>query len=242
MVQQLSMPHEPSEAAATPAGDPKWFASVNDAPFPMPRRRMKARDIKAQAGVKGVLVRDLNQPQDVAIEDDTEVDLAEGNVFRTVDQCSAPPTGGTAAMPKLAFAVDDSQEITVQGEQTRESLIGLFDLPEDVRIFRDHESPFDDEIHPKQVVRHRDGPVFRIELKSITVTVNVEHRIRFSKRRVTGREFKKTAIGQGVPIDMQCLLYRVKPSGGMGPRIDDDEVIVLHCADEFRCVAPDDNS
>ena len=196
-----------------------------------------------QAGLQdSVLIRDYNQPHDMLIPSDTEVDLADGNVFRAGSACDAtavvlPPHES----PKLAFIVDDAWEITVQSTQTLESLCGLFDLPEDAEVFRDFESPNDEMIHPGMPVQFSDGPVFHARIKSITIKVNNQP-VHLSQRRVTGIEIKQAAIAQGVSIDLGFVLYRVKPGGGLGPAIRDDEHLTLRKCDEFRCVAPDDNS
>ena len=72
---------------------PKWAALLNDQLFPMPRRRLTARDILDQAGIgpEFMLVRDHNSPNDVVLADDDAVDLAEGNVFRAIPRCDAAP-------------------------------------------------------------------------------------------------------------------------------------------------------
>lgn len=222
----------------------KWAALVGDNLHPMPRQKLKAQDILAQAGASGrTLIRDYNQPMDVAIPADSEVDLADGNVFRLADEFDeAASTVPPGAKPKFAFVADDSWEVTLQPTQTAESLRGLFELPDDTDILRDFESPYDQVLPPGTAIQVADGPVFRICIKSITVKVNVTHEVRFTKRHVTGLEFKETAIAQGVPIDVGCVLYRLKREGGLGPAIGDyDRITLLRC-DEFRCVAPDDNS
>lgn len=221
----------------------KWAAVVNDRPFPLPRRRLRARDILAQAGERvGMLVRDLNQPQDVPIAAEAEVDLAEGNVFRVISECESPAVDpmqhGTA---KLAFFMDDAWEVTVQSNQTLESLRGLFDLPDDTEIVRDFTSLHDEQIFANSVVRFKDGPVFLSRITSIVIKVN-NRPVRFTKRRVTGLEIKQTAIAQEVPIDLECVLYRVSPAGDLGPAIRDDQHVLLKKCDQFRCIAPDDNS
>jgi hypothetical protein len=117
---------------------PKWAALVEDRLIPMPRQRVRGRDILAQAGrPEAVLLRDYNQPGDVVIDSDDWVDLAEGNVFRLVDACATPCTGLPREAAKLAFVIDDAWEIAVQPNQTLESLRGLFGLPADARVFRD---------------------------------------------------------------------------------------------------------
>lgn len=220
----------------------KWAALVNDTLVPLPRRRLKARDVLAQAGAPAAtLVRDYNQPIDVPLPPDADIDLAGGNVFKTVEQCDARPHGPPTAPAKLAFVADDAWEITTNPNQTLESLRGLFGLPDGAELFRDLESPNDEPITPDAVVRFEDGPVFRVRVTTITVKVNNKS-VRFTKRKVTGLEVKQTAIDQKVAIELNFVVYPVKPEGGLGKAIPDDKVVVLKECDEFRCVAPDDNS
>lgn len=246
-VEQLAATRDPTrgDAVGNPDGhaDAKWAAVVADRLIPMPRRRLRARDIQTQAGVKnGTLVRDLNDPHDTPIVPDVEVDLAEGNVFRVMLDCETDAVESRVhGQPKLAFVLDDAWEITIQADQTRDSLLGLFDLPEDAEILRDFESPRDERILDGTVVRFKDGPVFRSRITSITVKVN-NRPVRFTKRRVTGLEIKQAAIAQGVPIDLQFVLYQMTPSGDLGPVIRDHQSVLLRKCDQFRCIAPDDNS
>jgi hypothetical protein len=232
----------PPTASNAPAA--KWAAVIGDRLVPLPRQRLKARDVLAQAGAPPdrLLVRDYNQPGDTAIAATAIVDLAEGNVFRIVEECDVTTTNvPPGSQPKLAFVADDAWEVTVQPSQTLESLRGLFDLPDDAMLFRDFESPNDQAITPGMAVYFADGPVFRIIITSITVKVNNQP-VKFSTRLVTGLEIKQTAIAQGVAIDVGCVLYRLKAGGELGPAIDDHEKVALKQCDEFRCVAPDDNS
>src|SRR6516164_2141297 len=78
-----------------------------------------------------VLVRDYNDPKDIALAPDEVIDLADGNVFRTVPGCDSPATVRSTAPPKLMFVVDDAWELTTNPHQTLETLRGLFDLPAD---------------------------------------------------------------------------------------------------------------
>ncbi len=231
----------PAEAPHRTAA-PKWAALVEDRLIPLPRQRVRGRDILAQAGrPAAVLLRDYNQPGDVIIDPDDWVDLAEGNVFRLVDACAAPCDGLPRESAKLAFVVDDAWEVTVQPVQTLESLRGLFGLPADARVFRDLESPDDQEILPDQTVRFADGPVFRAVITGVTVKVNRQP-VRFKHRKQTGLSIKQTAIDQGVKIELGFVLHQKLPSGEYGPAIRDDQPVILRECDEFRCVAPDDNS
>ncbi len=221
---------------------PKWAAIVQDTLVPLPRHRLKARDILAQAGIaEGTLIRDFNQPVDFGFAPDDEVDLAEGNVFVVRDACNTEGKPDSSARPKFAFVADDAWEVTVQPTQSVETLRGLFDLPDDAVILRDFESPNDVVLESGTKIHFKDGPVLRVRITSITVKVN-NNPVRFTKRVVTGLEVKQTAITQGVAIDVGCVLYRLKAGGGLGPAIDDQDRIALKRCDEFRCVAPDDNS
>lgn len=223
--------------------EPKWDAIVSDRLVPLPRRKMKVRDLMAQAGIEGgLLVRDYTSPIDVALQPDATIDLVEGNVFRVVDSCdltvTSPPPGSQA---KFAFVVDDDWELTIQPIQSLESLRGLFDLPDDAELFRDLESPNDQPIRSGEKVSIADGPVFTVRVSGITVKVNRKP-VSFTIRRVDGLDVKKTAIAQGVEIKLDFVLHRKKPDGDFGPAIGDHEILHLRKCDEFRCVAPDDNS
>src|SRR5437016_770318 len=87
------------QAKATPqnpdatSGAPKWAATVNDEPIPMPQRHVKVKVIRAQAAIQGdfILVRDHDSPNDVLLRDEETIDLAKGNVFYTVKVCDAKP-------------------------------------------------------------------------------------------------------------------------------------------------------
>ncbi len=234
--------------AANPSGPhggpaPKWAGVVDDTLVPLPRRRLQARDVLAQAGAppESTLVRDHNDPHDVALPPDTLIDLAEGNVFRVVEGCEPVDRPRPTAAPKLAFVVDDAWEVTTNPRQTLESLRGLFRIPADAEVLRDLESPHDEPIRRGEAVQFADGPVFRTQKTVITVTVNNKP-VRFTKRRVSGLEIKTTAIDQGVEIDVGCVLYPQKPGGGRDPAIADATEVELHECDAFKCIAPDDNS
>lgn len=221
----------------------KWAATINDQLFPLARRKLAARDILDQAGVakEFVLVRDHDNPNDVVLEDEKVVDLAGGNVFRTMPRCEAGPQRPCTAAPKLAFVCDDAWEVTLTGKQTGHSLKRLLGLPDDADLLRDFESPNDQVIRDEDVVLHADGPVFMARRMTLTVKVNNQP-VRFKERRVTALQLKKTAIDQAVKIDIDSVVYPVKPDGSLGPAIRDDEKIVLHECDAFNCVAPDDKS
>ena len=78
------------------------------------------------------------------------------------------------------------------------------------------------------------------EDKTVTVKVN-NHSVTFQDHKATGLEIKRTAIQQGVAIQEDFNLFRVKGGGSLDP-IDDGETVTLHKDEEFRATAADDNS
>lgn len=75
---------------------------------------------------------------------------------------------------------------------------------------------------------------------SITVSVNRQP-VTFHQRKATGAEIKATAISQGVAIQSDFNLFIVEGPNQLKP-IGDTDVVELHPNQEFRAVAPDDNS
>ena len=74
----------------------------------------------------------------------------------------------------------------------------------------------------------------------IAVIVN-RHEVTFRIHEATGREIKETAIRQGVDIQLDFSLFRQAAHHKLVPILD-DERIALHRNEDFRAVAPDDNS
>jgi hypothetical protein len=74
----------------------------------------------------------------------------------------------------------------------------------------------------------------------VTVSVNARPVV-FEEHRQTGASVKSTAIAQGVPIQQDFALFEVKGQGRLIPVMDDEQV-TLHPRQQFRAVAPDDNS
>lgn len=222
---------------------PKQAAVIDDDLFPMARPRMTARDILDQAGAPGdvVLQRDYNSPVDHVFNDSDEVDLREGNVFKTIPRCAAVPCADPHAKPKLAFVAEDIWEVTVTAHQTGHSVKRLVGLPDNAELYRDYESHHDELITDDALVLFADGPVFIVKNLVLTITVNNKP-VKMSKRRLPGLEIKQAAIAQGVNIQTTFVLYRLDKDGNLGPAIPDMEIVTLHDCDAFRCVAEDDNS
>lgn len=74
----------------------------------------------------------------------------------------------------------------------------------------------------------------------IIVLVN-ERPVTFEERRTTGLEIKQTAIRQGVPIQVDFVLYEANPGGHL-KQVGDTETVNLKPNHNLRATAPDDNS
>lgn len=75
-----------------------------------------------------------------------------------------------------------------------------------------------------------------------TIVVSVNNReVAFHERQVTGAQLKTTAISQGVQIQPDFPLFEILGHSQQKP-IDDTEIVHLHPHQDFRAVAPDDNS
>jgi hypothetical protein len=158
--------------ALQPHDSPKWAAVVGDILVPLPRRHFKVRDIllEAQAEPGTPLIRDYDSPNDDVLPEDAEVDLAEGNVFRTERQGTPGDDLPPNAPAKLAFIVDDSWEVTIRPDQTGQMLRDLFNIPADAELLRDYKEPHDATIEDDDMVLFVDGPVFRTRVGTIIVS------------------------------------------------------------------------
>lgn len=187
-------PDSTDKGDARSHGNPeaKWAAVIDDRLAPMPRRQLKARDILHQSGANSdvTLVRDFNSPNDVGFEAEAVVDMAGGNVFRTATSCERRHYMSPESPPKLAFVVDDRWEVTIEPQQTGESLRGLLSIHDGLILFRDFESPFDEPVYEEEGVKFEDGPVFitrKSDPKTVTIVVEgTPHE--WSKRKITYAE------------------------------------------------------
>lgn len=223
----------------------KWNALIDDTLVLAPQRVVRTSLLLEQADVAAdkVLVRDHGSDEDVAMGNGEQIDLAQGNVFYVVDMCDAPPKRKCTKPAKLALFVDDRPEVTLNPNQTGRTIRELFGLREDVNLLRDYESLNDEPVGATDAAPFERGPVFitRRQHEKLTIKVNNQS-VQFAQHRVTALQLKREAIDQGVKIDIDNVVYPVKPDGSLGPAIRDDEKIILHECDAFNCVAPDDKS
>lgn len=202
---------------------PKWAALIGDRLFPMPRRKLTARDILDQSGHgrELVLVRDHETQNDVPLADDATVDLAEGNVFRAVPRCEAGPQPACIGAPKLAFVCDDEWEESLIAKQTGKSLKRLFGLPEGVKLFRNFESPNDKPIGDADAVEFADGCVFTAK-HAEEYCINIEGTQHpWSKATITTPEIRKLG---GLPADQPVVC---EDAEGGERTLREDEIVTL---------------
>ena len=163
----------------TCVSEPKWFAVVGDQPCPMPREQITREVLLQQSGLPDnhVLVRDRSAEHDEVIVPGSAVNLADGNVFRLLPPCSAI-SSNCDAKPKLAFSVDDHVEVTLNPNQTKDSLLGLFGLDADCVIARDLESATDQPIDNDDHIQFADGPVFtKASRNTASIIVNGRRKV-----------------------------------------------------------------
>lgn len=191
----------------------------------MPRQHVPVAVIKAQAGLAAdqALIRDHNSPRDAVLDDAATVDLAQGNVFHSRPRCDVAPQEACGDPAKMAIAIDDRFELTLLAEQPLEALLGLFALPADTRLFRDYESPNDEHVAPKAILRFNDGPVFYTRgqaEKSVQITIDdKKYPVHPGKHSVA--ELKK--IGGVVAADELVQIVNDK----ITPLPDDAEVCII---------------
>ena len=75
--------------------------------------------------------------------------------------------------------------------------------------------------------------------KTLHIVIEVNHHpVKFAKRRVSGLEIKEAAISQGVNIQLDFCLFRVRKNGHQDP-IADDKMVSLREGLNLAAVTPD---
>ena len=223
--------------------DEKWALVLNDSRFPMPRAVVSEELVREQACVPDgyLLVRDHNSPHDPVIRRGADIDLREGNVFKLVKESDAVLDDNCQSPAKLAWFLSDAWEITVKPKQAGGSLRRLHDVPENLDLFRDRESPCDDLICGDDELEFADGPVFDTRPVEVTIKINKQDVV-FTIREPQVSTIKETAKAQGVSVEPDFVLYQKLEDGSFSPAIHDDRRVCLMEGMAFRCVATDDNS
>lgn len=218
---------------------PKWAALINDRLFPMPRRKLTARDILDQSGhgQDVVLVRDHETRNDVPFADNAEVELAEGNVFRGIARCDAGPQPSCTGAAKLAFVCDDEWEATLIGKQTGRSLKRLLGLPDDAVLVRDFESPHDMPIGDDEAVEFRDGAVFacrnRKASRETKIFVNGREKV-VAGKTISYADLVVLAFGTIDPNTIYTVTFKHGPPSKPEGKMSQGDVVKLQCGMHFN--------
>jgi hypothetical protein len=177
----------------------KWAASIDDTKIAIPDPTVSEVVLRAQAGVPddSVIVRDHNSPDDVVLKPGEMVDLRDGNVFCTIRATEVGKRKACANPAKLAVFVDDRIEEIGRPNQTGGSIRALFELPENVALFRDLHSPNDVPIEVNTAVDFRAGPVFYT--RAVTQLVEVS---------INGRKYKTQAGKNSVNTSRPSTVYQ----------------------------------
>lgn len=142
---------------------PRWNALLNDRVIPMPRPTIPVSLLRTQGAITDgdAIVWDYGSPNDLVLDDNANLRLAEGNVFYTRPRCDLPSRANvTDISPKRALFVDDRFELTTLAVQPVEAVLELFGLSPGTELVRDLESPDDEHLAPGSQVRFDEGPVF----------------------------------------------------------------------------------
>lgn len=75
---------------------------------------------------------------------------------------------------------------------------------------------------------------------TVTIVMNNTHTVKLPDKETTGLQIKEASIGQGVPIQLGFVLFRL--TGHKQHPVRDDDRITVHDDQQFRCVDNDDNS
>lgn len=218
---------------------PKWMALVNDTPIPMPQQRVKPSVIRAQASVpeSHVLLRDHNSPHDPVMLESGTADLAEGNVFYSAPACDLKPRPPCESPAKLAYTVDDRWEVVIRPSQTGRTIRDEFDLPDDLELLRDYESPQDQPIGDDDSANFGDGPVFRTRKRQCQLRIIV-NRKQFTTADGVKPEMKGREIAALVfPDPDRTCVFKVGPDADQP--IGLEETVKIKNGDEFKVVRND---
>lgn len=229
-------PDAADKSAHTRLPAPKWAVTVNDEAIPIPQQKVRVAVIKAQAAIQPdvVLVRDHDSPNDVLLRDDEVVNLANGNVFYTLNECDAKPRGQCDKPAKLAFFVDDRPEVTINPNQSGQTIRDLFGLDKSANLIRDYESSHDEPVAPTDSAPFKKGPVFITRRQHAQLTITVNHK-KFTesdgvKRQMTGREIASLVTDTPDSTDV----FRLKK--GEQEAVPLDKKIRVENCDEFRVI------
>lgn len=216
---------------------PKWAALIDDTLVFAPHQEVYVSVLLAQAGAKQghVLVRDQGGGEDVAMSADELANLEHGNVFYTVPACNAPEKGHCTKPPKLALFVDDRSEVTLNPNQTGETVRELFGLKADVILVRDYESADDEPVALEDAAPFSKGPVFYTRRKHTQITIIVNGREKtVSGRTISYEQLVRLEFGTIDPNTIYTVAYTKGPPANPHGNMVAGDVVKLECGMIFN--------
>lgn len=212
----------------------KWAAKIEDQYTASPKRVVKVLVLKEQANIptECVLVRDYDGEGDVALKNEEEVDLGQGNVFYAVPADEVPAACAGNKGPKLAYFVDDRPEETQRADQTGKTLRDLFGFTPEVLLFRDYESPIDQPIGLDDKANFHDGCVFYTRRKHHHLKIFVNDKPFTEdngvKEDMTGSDIAKLVFDDPQNYDV----YKLPGDEEIKP----DQHVNIHDCERFKVV------
>ncbi|MBN2068428.1 MAG: multiubiquitin domain-containing protein [Opitutales bacterium] len=175
--------------------NPRWFALVNDQIVIMPRQRVEGSLLRSLSGIADneSIYRDHSSPKDYLVSDPDELNLAKGNVFYSKVSNRQNDHTNCKEPAKLALSVDDKFEIVGLEEFMLETLSQIFEIDEDLSIYRDYESPNDEALSSEEKIQFKDGPVFYTRPLQIEIIVNGQQHL-VAKSKITYTEVVSLAF------------------------------------------------
>jgi len=141
--------------------------------------------------------------------------------------------------------MNDRVETTTRADQTGDSLRDWFGFAEDLRLFRDFESPRDEEISRETPVKFSDGPVFitrgHADGGKTTIIVNTREKP-VSQSELTFDEVVALAFENPPTGPYICftIVYRNGPtSNPEGTMVEGGNPVKLQCGMIFNVTATD---
>ncbi|MEP6668567.1 MAG: hypothetical protein ABJF10_05405 [Chthoniobacter sp.] len=180
------------------------------------------------------LVRDHNSPDDVVLQDDQTVNLADGNVFYSVAQCELHARVHCTTKAKLAYVVDDRAEIATQEEFAVSDFREWFSLDPSTQLWRDFESPVDEQITLGQAVKFRDGPAFITKSLRKALEIIVNHKPFDESNGVKPRMFAWEIAALVSKTPRNTEVWQRKPSPDR--QLNLDEEVEIHGCEVFDVV------
>jgi hypothetical protein len=201
-------------------------------------RRASGAEIKRHALQHGLEIREDFELFEL-LGDGQKKRIANGEIVDLRNQQSFAAEPPTIEVHVNEFAVRFHRHRATGLEVKETSIEQGVPIQKDFNLFEVHDGhskPVPDaeliELHDQTVFR-ASAPELKIFVNKKPVVLHVHH--------ANGAEIKQAAISQGVNIQLDFNLFKIKEDGGLAP-VNDNEVIKLHEGERFSATAPDDSS